>query len=95
MDTITTDTADQIGADFDDYRTDYSGRGMYGATCFAIITDDSAWRLVSDLQRALDDSDDGDEYYAALEYLVEHEPRVDSLGLDTIYYWPGLHVSDD
>lgn len=66
------DTALDIGVD---YTTDYSGRGMFGATCFAIEG------KTSDLVRFLRSLPDevGDE-------LVD--PSIDSMGLDSVFYWP-------
>lgn len=66
------DTALDIGVD---YTTDYSGRGMYGATCFAIEGGTSD--LIRFL-RALPD-EVGDE-------LVD--PSTDSMGMDMVFYWP-------
>jgi hypothetical protein len=66
------EAADEAGVE---YRTDYSGRGMYGATCFAIEG------KTSDLIRFLRQLPDevGDE-------LVD--PSTDSMGLDIVFYWP-------
>lgn len=90
---ITTSVADNIGIDYDDYRTEYSGRGMYGASCFAIVTSDSSWAL----HRSISENHEGDDPSVdeAVEYLLDHEPRVDSMGVDYVYYWPGLHVTDE
>lgn len=66
------DTAEDIGVE---YSTDYSGRGMFGATCFSIEG------KTSDLVRFLRALPDevGDE-------LVD--PSTDSMGLDIVFYWP-------
>lgn len=55
--------------------TTYSGRGMYGATCFGIIG--STRDLVTFL-RALDDED--------ADALID--PSIDSMGVDSVFYWP-------
>lgn len=68
------DTAEDIGVE---YSTDYSGRGMYGATCFAITG--NTGDLVKFL-RALPD-EVGDE-------LVD--PSTDNMGLDIVFSWPYL-----
>ena len=60
-----------------EYHTDYSGRGMYGATCFSITG--NTGDLVKFL-RALPD-EVGDQ-------LVD--PTTDSMGLDIVFYWPYL-----
>lgn len=66
------DTADDLGIS---YSNNYSGRGMYGATCFSITGNTSD--LIRFL-RALPD-EVGDE-------LVD--PSTDSMGLDIVFYWP-------
>ena len=55
--------------------TTYSGRGMYGAECFAIIGQHSD--LVTFL-RSLDD-EDADELA---------DPAMDNMGRDYVFYWP-------
>lgn len=68
------EAADEAGVE---YRTNYSGRGMYGAECFAIEG------KTSDLIRFLRELPDevGDQ-------LVD--PTTDSMGLDIVFYWPYL-----
>lgn len=56
-------------------RTDYSGRGMYGATCFALTGD------FDDLFQAVQ--------AAAIEVgEIIPTPRRDSMGLGSVWYWP-------
>ncbi len=64
-----------------EYRTNYSGRGMYGAECFAIEGNTSD--LIRFL-RALDD-DMADELM---------DPSTDSMGLDTVFYWRFLKTKE-
>lgn len=66
------DVCEDLGIDYDPY---YSGRGMYGATCFSITG------RTSDLVRFLRSLPDevGDE-------LVD--PTTDNMGLDIVFYWP-------
>lgn len=66
------DVCEDLGIDYDPY---YSGRGMYGACCFSITGGTSD--LIRFL-RALPD-EVGDE-------LVD--PSTDSMGLDSVFYWP-------
>jgi len=66
------DICEDLGIEYDPF---YSGRGMFGATCFSITGGTSD--LVRFL-RALDD-EDADE-------LVD--PSTDSMGRDTVFYWP-------
>jgi hypothetical protein len=92
---ITESTAEELGELLDgDVRTDYSGRGMMGTECFGIVTSQTGW----DLSRTIMDivgEEGNSEVDDAVVYLSEHEPRTDSLGMDTIYYWPGLTVIED
>lgn len=77
-----------------DLDTGYSGRGMFGRTCLGLVTSLSGWALANEVRSALDYT-----VYAEqedfLDYLLTHEPTVDSMGLDMIYYWPGLQVEDE
>lgn len=65
------------------YRTDYSGRAMYGATCFAIVgnMESLAW------------------FYRDLPIhtfqLLVGNGRSDAMGLDTVYYWPVLRTGGE
>jgi hypothetical protein len=72
------DAAEDAGVE---YRTNYSGRGMYGAECFAIEGN------TSDLIRFLRKLDDdmADEL---------SDPSTDSMGLDIIFYWRFLRTKE-
>ena len=63
---------------------DYSGRGMNGRKCFGIELQegDTAWELAMALGCEADS--DGDWMLTP--------PKVDSLGRNTIYYWPNVEV---
>jgi hypothetical protein len=70
-------------------RWDYSGRYMYGKTCFGFVGD------VSDLAAffyhlALVTEDDDTIFYDLHRAL-----RTDSMGMNTIFYFPGVDVSRD
>lgn len=75
-------------------RTEYTGRAMFGKGCLGLVTDKSGWALAMEVRDALAYTSYAEED-ELLEYLLTHEPRVDSMGLGTIYYWPGLQVTDD
>lgn len=64
------------------YRTDYSGRCMYGRTCFGIVCDD----VMDTLVQLCDVIRDNLENRNAYDELGS--PRTDSLGLETILYFP-------
>ncbi len=69
---------EDLGIDCSPY---YSGRGMYGATCFSITG------ATSDLVRflrALDD-EEADELI---------DPSTDSMGLDIVFYWRFLKTRE-
>lgn len=61
----------------------YSGRGMYGDTCVAVVLGDysSTWTLAL----AIADANNGNADLFGLP-----EPRSDSMGLGTVLYWPSL-----
>lgn len=62
---------------------DYSGRGMYGASCLGVSVERiEGFELGVALGQSNLDVDDWD-------------CRSDSLGLGTIYYWPNVKIADD
>jgi len=58
-----------------DYRSDYSGRGMYGSKCVAIVIEgrDQEYRMTKEL-----------------EELGFPEPTWDSMGFGAVAYWPSI-----
>lgn len=75
------EVCDELGIE---YRS-YSGRGMYGKRCFAIFAEDAMAAVVSiawELGRR-------DEDPSRLESI-----KSDSLGLDTVVYWPRIEWRD-
>jgi hypothetical protein len=94
---ISRQTVEVLESRFEDVRTDYSGRGMYGSECFGIVSDGSGWTLAQSLSEMLADAREA-EYYdleADLETLLEREPTTDSMAFDTIFYWPNVRVSEE
>lgn len=76
-------------------RSDYSGRGMYGRTCLAIVCDS-----VADLFRiilAADEAAEGDGLSESLTRHVEYggEIREDSMGRSTVWYFPQVTCEDE
>ena len=64
--------------------TNYSGRGMYGKECLGIVG--SLGELL--------------QFVLAMESLGQdttwvQNVRQDSMGLDSIFYWPSIEVEDD
>jgi hypothetical protein len=77
-----------------DARWDYSGRHMYGATCFGFVGRlHELASFFAQLGRAEVESDDHDEQSAA--YNFSHALLTDNMGHDTIFYFPGVEVQDD
>lgn len=72
------DTAEYVGVT---YSTNYSGRGMYGAECFAIYGNHNS--LIKFL-RALDE-DTADDLSG---------PAIDNMGLDLVLYWSSIKTKD-
>lgn len=70
-------------------RWDYSGRGMYGRTCFGIIgrLENYAQFLLS--LAAVDA--EGAEIASALA----ERTATDNMAVDTIYYFPRVEVTED
>lgn len=83
---------EELGYVLDAEARSYSGRYMYGKDCFAIVTEDSAWSIAVRAAMYLAEYEDDMESTEALGYIVNHEPRQDSMGLGVVYYWPGLEV---
>ena len=76
--------------------TDYSGRFMYGSPCFGIVTSDPLSVLVR-ITRALIETfgiDDDDETADLLDALSQGA-QMDSMGLQSIVYWPHITVDRD
>lgn len=76
--------ADDVGVTL---RFDYSGRFMFGRTCFGFVGDvhDLAAFFYA-LGLYLDPEDDGDALARRL--------RCDNVGLEMIYYFPGVDVTE-
>ena len=66
-------------------RFDYSGRGMYGDTCFGIVG--SISDLVNFVALAAVEIPGSEDWL--------HNVLMDSTGLSQIYYWPNVEVTDD
>lgn len=87
------DTLQGLIEDMIDVRFDYSGRGMNGRTCYGFILPDNAsvTLFVTILAQQL--SDDGlDHEVLDWVYDLSRAMRTDSMGKDTIIYWPTLTI---
>jgi hypothetical protein len=86
----------QDDGDFD-VRVDYSGRGMYGRKCFGIVG------YPSDLAHFLTRlplylaEDEGEPVINVVNDVVDEWMQLswDSMGQQTIFYWPSVQVLDE
>lgn len=94
----TQETIDRIISELDmevEVRTDYSGRGMYGATCLAIVTGQG--QGLGDILNALYlmglnmsvEEDDTDAITAILR-----SARIDSMGYGSVIYFPVAQTAE-
>lgn len=74
------------------FRTDYSGRGMYGRECIGYTGDYPTLAALEIGSRlAWHEAADAEDLYEIREALaLLGEPAVDSMGTRTITYWPNL-----
>jgi len=70
------------------FRGSYSGRCMYGKACVGVVAEDlsSFLSFFAFLVRCLDDDND-------IEKIAN--VRQDSMGRQTIYYWPSIESEED
>ena len=109
---ITPDQVKAIAAVIDDgsfeeetFRTDYSGRGMYGRTCFGYVGNNPgaiSLELAAIIARQMDP--EMDESEVSFTYVMEGlrealyelgSPSRDSMGMSMIYYWPNVSVETE
>lgn len=80
-------------------RENYSGRGMYGKECYGVEGNTTAlgeFESALALLTVMDDLDDKVNGHTALNAMTDLADmrRSDSMGLDTIYYYPNLTVTE-
>ena len=78
------DALDQAGLDEEVVHWNYSGRGMYGDTCFGIVG------YLPDLIKFIASFASFGDDWTWLEDVKE-----DNMGRQMIFYWPGVKVEDD
>lgn len=64
----------------------YSGRGMYGDSCVAIVTDDHPFKVGIMVMAAL---------YDGFDTWKLENVESDSMGRSTVLYWPSVKWPDD
>jgi hypothetical protein len=67
-------------------RGDYSGRGMNGRQCFALVVSENE---VIKFMVAVGAQDED------LGFELADKTRSDQLGLNIVYYWPGVELDDE
>lgn len=93
---------DEVGIDLvSDVRWDYSGRGMYGRTCFGFVGDNhllvAFFAELGRHQGWFDESGD-DDRYPDLDVVLSSFQRAlttDNMGLNTIFYFPGVEIVEE
>ena len=93
------DLQEALNDNDEDLRPDYSGRGMFGASCLGYVTDDGPAKFQVSLAKLLGPQllnyDEGeeldiDDLEAAMDALGS--PSSDSMGRSAIYYYRGIQV---
>jgi hypothetical protein len=66
----------------------YSGRGMYGKTCLAITIEGNVLQQMMDMAYAIgmQEGESTDDEIVEMPFNV----LTDSMGLDTVVYWPNV-----
>ena len=84
--------AERAGVYDYEVRKDYSGRGMRGAKCLGLVVDSPA-DAYAILAGAAAEAEYDDETDLADEWLaLFRKSRLDSMGLQSIVYFPGVVV---
>lgn len=73
----------------------YSGRGMFGARCLAVVADD-AWDVFEALNQegGCGYVGNDEDYQDLLIALRNSKPLSDSMGLSKVFYWPNVKMED-
>ena len=70
--------------------TDYSGRGMYGERCVAVVGDHGGFAAFVATLAQMGADLDADDPINELLYQVVNSVVIDSLGTDRVFYFPGV-----
>lgn len=74
----------------------YSGRGMYGMSCLAIVTDDSLAQVCCNVFRILVSDIVHEGLTVQIETLEQLECVCqDDMGLSQVYYWPKITYEEN
>lgn len=81
-----------LANDVDMQARQYSGRGMYGSQCLAVVgTMTEFVRFIASLSAQATD-DDQENLVELLDAIVSGRTSVDSMALETVFYWPNVEV---
>lgn len=75
--------------------TDYSGRFMFGETCFGVTVDDGGIAIGVALTLACRADSDDIQDAAQKAARIARTARTDSMGRSTIIYFPGWTLAED
>lgn len=78
--------------EFDVEVRDYSGRGMYGKRCVSVTTDKPLQEIICDILQVYNEMDMEEEFGELDIYQILRNTKSDSMGLDSVYYWPRIEV---
>ena len=79
-------------SDIEEIRTEYSGRGMYGGTCFGIVTTNVPRTLMEMAAGIIDASDIEGGEGVDLVMDLDNVATVDGMGRSSIVYFPGFEL---
>lgn len=71
----------------------YSGRGMYGRTCTAMVVDNNAMRALTRLITTLYAENAMEDVDCLLEEMGN--VKIDNMGLGAVVYWPDIAWAQD
>lgn len=100
--TILVDALDAPGIDGYRLSLDYSGRGMYGDTCFGVIFENGvsaafSWLAALGYQLGYDEGQDGtpEDVDTDLATDLARNARTDNMGYSTIVYFPRFQLDEE
>ena len=76
--------------DHAEIRHDYSGRGMFGEKCFGFVAENPE-AAIAEIQADINGIYEPEELRQEFSELLQHGRR-DSMGFDTILYFPGYQT---
>lgn len=77
-----------------DLRTDYSGRGMYGKDCPAVVGSVSQFALfILAIDEAIRIQHPHSEFSSDEAVFLADNVSTDSMGYSTVFYWPSLELT--